>query len=40
MTIAGWIFMLGSLSAVLTLTIFCYTRVLGGSDKTKDSNTR
>jgi len=28
MTLAGWIFMLGSLGVVCTLTVFCYHRVL------------
>jgi hypothetical protein len=32
MTVAGWIFMLGSLSVVLSLVSFCYYRVLTGSD--------
>ena len=29
MTLAGWIFMLGSISAVCGLVFFCYSRVLG-----------
>ena len=32
MTTAGWIFMLGSISLVLTLVGFCYHRVLTRSD--------
>lgn len=32
MTLAGWIFMLGSISAVCGLLFFCYSRVLGGGD--------
>jgi hypothetical protein len=29
MTVAGWVFMIGSVSAVLTLAIWCYRKVLG-----------
>lgn len=36
MTTAGWIFMLGSLGAVLILVSFCYFRVFKGSNKTRD----
>ena len=32
MTVAGWIFMLGSISVVLSLLGFCYYRVLMGPD--------
>ena len=32
MTMAGWIFMLGSISVVLALLGFCYYRVLMGHD--------
>lgn len=28
MTLAGWIFMVGSITAVCGLTVFCYHRVL------------
>jgi hypothetical protein len=28
MTLAGWIFMLGSISAVVGLVVFCFYRVL------------
>jgi hypothetical protein len=28
MTLSGWIFMLGSLTAVVSLAAFCYRRVL------------
>ena len=33
MTLAGWIFMLGSIGVVCGLVTFCYSRVLGGSDE-------
>ena len=33
MTTAGWIFMLGSISVVLGLVIFCYWRVLTEPDE-------
>ena len=36
MTLAGWIFMLGSTCAVLSLTGYCYYRVLGGSNRSDD----
>ena len=32
MTLAGWIFMLGSISAVCGLVGFCYYRVLRGPE--------
>jgi hypothetical protein len=32
MTVAGWIFMLGSISAVCGLLFFCYSRVLRDGD--------
>lgn len=32
MTIAGWLFMLGSVSMVAALACFCFARVLRGED--------
>jgi hypothetical protein len=32
MTVAGWIFMLGSIGLVCGLLVFCYAKVLGNSD--------
>ena len=32
MTTAGWIFMLGSVAAVVSLVSFCYARVLRQED--------
>ena len=33
MTVAGWIFMLGSIAAVCGLLAFCYVKLLSGSDE-------
>jgi hypothetical protein len=35
MTAAGWIFMLGSIGGVLTLTTFCFYRVLARPQTTE-----
>ncbi len=32
MTAAGWLFMLGSIGVVLTLLVFCYSKVLRSPD--------
>jgi len=33
MTTAGWIFMLGSIGVVVSLVVYCYSKVLGSPDQ-------
>lgn len=33
MTVAGWIFMLGSIGAVIGLVAFCYAKVLNAPEE-------